>query len=158
MFSDDKPRNVRLHWQQRIDTKKFVHFYSKIFSKKCLIYIMPGEKSQGQQKRQTFSYNFLNRASSFGNLSWESPRVIRLGEFLHIGWLFTVGSFEKKCFSSKTFWTKNFHGKSCAPIVTKKWVGLHYGRYFHKPIWSPCLRPTKFMADFTHKWTWRKSG
>jgi hypothetical protein len=32
------------------------------------------------------------------------------------------------------------HG--CALILTKKWVGLHFGQYFRKLIWSPWLRCT----------------
>jgi hypothetical protein len=27
-------------------------------------------------------------------------------------------------------------------ILTKKWVKLHFGRFFHKLIWSPCLEPS----------------
>jgi hypothetical protein len=30
-----------------------------------------------------------------------------------------------------------FHGTSYVLILTKKWDGLHFGRFFHKFIWSP---------------------
>jgi hypothetical protein len=29
-------------------------------------------------------------------------------------------------------------------ILTKKWIGLHFGRLFHKLIWSPWKRPCFF--------------
>jgi hypothetical protein len=27
----------------------------------------------------------------------------------------------------------------------KKWLGLHFGRFFHEAIWSPCLRGSFFV-------------
>jgi hypothetical protein len=68
---------------------------------------------------------------------WLSPRstVTRLGEFSAIGRLFTLG----KCYrSSPTFWILFPRLQLCI-INFKKWVGLHFGRLFHKLLWSPCL-------------------
>jgi hypothetical protein len=39
-----------------------------------------------------------------------------------------------------------FHGKSCVLILTRNWIGLHFGRLSHKLIWSPCL-PSKVSGD-----------
>jgi hypothetical protein len=32
-----------------------------------------------------------------------------------------------------------FYSKICVLIYTKNWVGLHFGRLFHRVIWSPWL-------------------
>jgi hypothetical protein len=32
-----------------------------------------------------------------------------------------------------------FHGKGYALILSKNAFGQHFGRFFHKLIWSPCL-------------------
>jgi hypothetical protein len=36
-----------------------------------------------------------------------------------------------------------FHGENYSLILTKKWVGLHFGRFFHKLIWSPSGQTTR---------------
>jgi hypothetical protein len=41
--------------------------------------------------------------------------------------------------SRSNFWPTSFRGKRYAYILAKKWVGLHFGRFVHKLISSPCL-------------------
>jgi hypothetical protein len=65
-------------------------------------------------------------------------RVTRLGEFSPIGWMFTLGYF----FSKIAQWTQKFFSiVKCRYICMnqdKNWVCLHFGRFCHKHIWSPC--------------------
>jgi hypothetical protein len=67
-------------------------------------------------------------------------RVTRLDDFSPIGRLFTLGSFFEKYKSGPNFGAAFFNGRSCVLILTKKWIGLHFGQFFNKHIWSPCLQ------------------
>jgi hypothetical protein len=66
---------------------------------------------------------------------WFAIRVTRLAEFSPIGRLF---------FKSARFWSHRYSpnfGLLFPRLLTnldKKWVGLHFGRFFIKLIWSPC--------------------
>jgi hypothetical protein len=56
-----------------------------------------------------------------------------MGENLLIGGLFTFGSFLKSTEAPELpFSTVKFMHK-----FLQKLFGLHFGRLFHKPIWSP---------------------
>jgi hypothetical protein len=70
-------------------------------------------------------------------------RVTRLGEFSPIESLFTLGSFVKNYRRSTNNWATYLNGKSYALIISKKWIGRHFGRLFHKRIWSPWLRASR---------------
>jgi hypothetical protein len=63
-------------------------------------------------------------------------RVTRLGQFLPIGWLFTLGSVLKLTKVAK-FLGLLFPRYQLCINFDKKWVGLHFGRLFHKLIRSP---------------------
>jgi hypothetical protein len=67
-------------------------------------------------------------------------RVTRFGEFSAVGRLFTLGFFrhqmKPKCFCY--FFTPY---EICIN-VDKKWVGSHFGRFFHKLIRSHCWKQT----------------
>jgi hypothetical protein len=65
-------------------------------------------------------------------------RVTRFGEFSPFGWLFTLCSFVKIIEVAQNNSATLFHGKSYV-LIFKKWIGLHFGRLFHKRIWSPWL-------------------
>jgi hypothetical protein len=75
------------------------------------------------------SFNLYNK----NNLARFYRRVIRLGEF------------SPNCFiwatfcGSPNFGGSVFHGKSYLKGIyfAKKMFGLHFGRFFHKLIWSP---------------------
>jgi hypothetical protein len=54
-------------------------------------------------------------------------RVTRLGEFSPIERMFTYGSFLKIKEVAKRDWPAVFQSKSCVLILTKIWVGLHFG-------------------------------
>jgi hypothetical protein len=66
-------------------------------------------------------------------------RVTGLGEFSRIGWFFSLGQF----FNYKSSLNLSHFFPRCdsyALILAKKWVGLHFGRFFsHQLIWSPCF-------------------
>jgi hypothetical protein len=67
---------------------------------------------------------------SFFRRKGEAGRVTRLHEFSPIGWLFSLGSFfliTEVC--SPNLWATFSLGKSYAVILTKRWVGLHFGRF-----------------------------
>jgi hypothetical protein len=66
-------------------------------------------------------------------------RVVRLGEFSPIARLFSLGRFFKNYKSSSNSWATFAHETSYVLILTKKRVGLHFRRLFHKLIWSPWL-------------------
>jgi hypothetical protein len=71
---------------------------------------------------------------------WESrrvSRVTRLGVFLPFGRLFTLWIFVKKYWSRAIALSYFLHQKGWG-LILKKWVGLHFGRFFNKLIWSPC--------------------
>jgi hypothetical protein len=73
-----------------------------------------------------------------GNLKlslWKTSRVTRLGDFLPIGYVFTLGYFiYLSCRILGYFLTRL---RFVCTNFDKKWVGLHFGRFFHKLIWSP---------------------
>jgi hypothetical protein len=47
--------------------------------------------------------------------------------------------FPKNCRSSPKFWATFFQSIDYVLILTKKYIGLHYGRFFfHERNWSPC--------------------
>jgi hypothetical protein len=54
-----------------------------------------------------------------------------------LGYRLFWGQFFENFRRSPTFWSANFHGKKYVLLLTKKWVGLHFGQCFHKLIWSP---------------------
>jgi hypothetical protein len=64
-------------------------------------------------------------------------RVTRLGEFSPYGRAFTLGRFIKITKVTQNYglffsWVQITYVSIC-----KKWVGLHFGRFLHKLIWSP---------------------
>jgi hypothetical protein len=65
--------------------------------------------------------------------------VTRLGEFSPIGWLFTWVMFLKLALTEviEQIFGVLFSWKTWYIHFDKKWVGLHIGRSFHKPIRSP---------------------
>jgi hypothetical protein len=71
--------------------------------------------------------------------------VTGLAEFLAVGRLFSLGSSFENYESSPHFWATFSLSLSYASILTKKWFGLHFGRFFHQLIWSPCSRE-RFVA------------
>jgi hypothetical protein len=78
-------------------------------------------------------------------------RVTRLGEFSPIRRLFTLGSFLKKYKRKLIFGLLNTAEKLCINF-DKKWVGLHFGRFFRNHIWSPwpCHRNIFHGTRFHH--------
>jgi hypothetical protein len=50
------------------------------------------------------------------------------------------GQFSVNFRSSPNLWATVFHWKVYVLILTKKCVGQHFGQFFHKLIWSPCLQ------------------
>jgi hypothetical protein len=61
---------------------------------------------------------------------------------------FFFGLFYEKYKSIPNFCATFLHGKSYNNFY-KKWVGLHFGRFFHKLIWSPCFLvsgPKQFLS------------
>jgi hypothetical protein len=69
-------------------------------------------------------------------------RVTGLGEFSPIGPLYLyIWQLCENYESIPHIWATFFHGYVSAFILTK-WVGLHFGRFFHKLIWSPCYHAT----------------
>jgi hypothetical protein len=71
---------------------------------------------------------------SFSHKSYISDRVNRLGEFSPTGQLFTLGGFFENYKKSKNFGL--LLPRLCINL-DKNWVGLHFGRFFDKLIWSP---------------------
>jgi hypothetical protein len=55
------------------------------------------------------------------------------GEFSPFGWWFTLGSYLKI--------TKVAHIFDLLSSTDEKWAVLHFGRLFHKLVWSSCPRP-----------------
>jgi hypothetical protein len=49
-----------------------------------------------------------------------------------------MGSFLKMTKVAQPLGLLFSRGKSYALILTKKWVGLLFGRFFRKLVWSPC--------------------
>jgi hypothetical protein len=80
----------------------------------------------------------------------------RLGEFPPIGQSFALGSFLKMLEAGQIF--GHYFGKKC--------VGLHFGRFFHKLIWSPCsplkmwtfFRKIDCVRTFTLNWMLTRCG
>jgi hypothetical protein len=71
--------------------------------------------------------------------SRSQDRVTGLGDFSPIGgdcllWAVFLN------YRSSTNFRATFSTYGYALILTKKWVGLHFGELFHETIWSPCLR------------------
>jgi hypothetical protein len=66
--------------------------------------------------------------------------VTGLGEFSPMG-DYLLWAFFENYRRSPNFGATIFSGKSNVLISTKNGFG-HFGRFFHKHIWSPCLRPT----------------
>jgi hypothetical protein len=63
-------------------------------------------------------------------------RVNRMGEFSHIGQLFTLlGSLKNS--TSPRLWIIFFHGLSYVLITSKNWSAFIFGVFSHKLIWSP---------------------
>jgi hypothetical protein len=69
-----------------------------------------------------------------------AARVTGLGEFSPMG-DYLLWAFFENYRRSPNFGATIFSGKSNVLISTKNGFG-HFGRFFHKHIWSPCLRPT----------------
>jgi hypothetical protein len=63
---------------------------------------------------------------------------IGLGDFSPTGWLFTLGCFLTGKSSPINLVHFSWYRRLCIKF-DKKWVGLHFGRFFHKPIWSPWI-------------------
>jgi hypothetical protein len=82
-------------------------------------------------------YDFSDISNDLLNLSLS--RATWLGEHLPIGHLVILSSFLKITEVAQIFRLIFSHGKSYVLILTKKWFGLHFGPFFHKLIWSPCL-------------------
>jgi hypothetical protein len=63
--------------------------------------------------------------------------VFKLGDFFAFWAIYFFGQFfEKITIASQIFWL--LFSTYYVLILTKKTVGLHFGRIFHKLIWSPC--------------------
>jgi hypothetical protein len=62
--------------------------------------------------------------------------VTGLGEFSLIGWLVTKGNLLKITEDLK-FIVYFFPTYQLCIYFDKKWLRPHFGRLFHKPIWSP---------------------
>jgi hypothetical protein len=86
-----------------------------------------------QKFTQLWDFWFENKPS--GNLADNLSWVTRLGESSPMGWLFPEGSvFE----NSRNFMAIFSHGRNNIPTYfDRNRVGLHFGQYFHKLIWSP---------------------
>jgi hypothetical protein len=67
-------------------------------------------------------------------------RVNRLGEFSPFGWLFSLGFVLKIREVAHIFWPI-FSTVKFRYYFRQIWVGLRFGRFFHKLIWSPCWTP-----------------
>jgi hypothetical protein len=65
--------------------------------------------------------------------------VTRLGEFSPIGWLFNLFSVLKIAEVVNIFGLR-FQRFNLYINFGKKRVGRHFGRFFHKLIWPPCLQ------------------
>jgi hypothetical protein len=81
-----------------------------------------------------------------GKITWGKTKVTRLGKLSPIGWLFTyVGYFFQNYTStcSVNLWSTFPQCISYIFNLTKKRAGLHFGRLFHKLIWSPWARLTQ---------------
>jgi hypothetical protein len=93
-----------------------------------------------------------NLGQCFPFLLLERNRVTRLGEFSPFSFLFTLGSFLNKEVAHILGYYIFYHGFR---LCIKKLVGLqHFGRFFHRLIWSPwkCmglfLQRTKFIVVY----------
>jgi hypothetical protein len=40
--------------------------------------------------------------------------------------------------ATQIFWLQFSHGIKCNALSWQKRIGLHFGRFFSKLIWSPC--------------------
>jgi hypothetical protein len=87
-----------------------------------------------------FQYARANKAHVFS-----SSRVTRLGELSSTWAIAYSGQFLKNYRSSPNFWASFFLSKDYA-FFDKKWVGLHFGRLFHKLIRSPCRRAKAILS------------
>jgi hypothetical protein len=68
---------------------------------------------------------------------WLKSRVTRFGVFSPVGRLFTLGS-RLKMTEVVQILGLLFPQYKLRVDFSKKWVGIHFGRLFHKLIWSPC--------------------
>jgi hypothetical protein len=101
------------------------------------IYLTPTYMSSRRKYLWLFMFvcrNYFVRCPIFQ----DHCRVARLGEFSPNGLLFSLGS------GLKTTEEAHISGllfSHCTSYVRKnfdkKWIGLHFGRLFHKLIWSP---------------------
>jgi hypothetical protein len=64
-------------------------------------------------------------------------RVTRLGEFSPIGRLFTFCSFSEITEAARVYKLPFSTDEVKYLSLAKKCVGLHFGRFFQKLIWSP---------------------
>jgi hypothetical protein len=86
-----------------------------------------------------------------------STRVTRLGEFSQLGdcllwavfWKLQKNPTYLGYISPRLSWCINFY---------KKWVGLHFGRFCHKLLWSPCPQPSKCSAKRSIASAWWQNG
>jgi hypothetical protein len=84
----------------------------------------PGKQGGGQEKN--------NRKKWMA----KEIRVTRLGEFLPFVRLFSLGSFWEITEVAQIYGVLFPQVKLCINF-DKKMFGLHFGRLFHKLIWSP---------------------
>jgi hypothetical protein len=79
-----------------------------------------------------------NGCAAWHKLQWAHHQGGQIGRiFAHPVYAF----FEQLCANYKSnphFWATPFHCEGWALILAKKWIGLHFGRFFLKLIWSPC--------------------
>jgi hypothetical protein len=73
--------------------------------------------------------------------------------------LFTLGRFLKITKSRTNCWGFSFARLKLCLHFCKKWVGRHFGRFFHKLIWSAWNRSGFFCKDKRNsflKYVWRR--
>jgi hypothetical protein len=63
----------------------------------------------------------------------------------YIGLLFETSSSSANSWATFTWYKSPIY----VLILTKKWVGLNFGRFFHKLIWSPCTGRLLFEKNKT---------
>jgi hypothetical protein len=78
--------------------------------------------------------------------NWVAGRVTRLGKFSPNGWLLSLGNYFENCRKSSHFWAifetvRLFN-------FDKKCLGLHFGRFYHKLIWSPWWRVLRLVGAY----------
>jgi hypothetical protein len=86
--------------------------------------------SLSQKKSAKTFLRAILRLCDWNTKKWLRSRVTRLDEFSPVGYLQTLGSVLKSTEVSKTHGPHFTPGTSYVLILTKKWFGQQFGRFF----------------------------